>query len=95
MCVIGPECARDRTHKLSQRYRAVFRGEETVTIDRQTPISSETDTTFSIDTQEQVRRRAFEIYEQRGREDGHELDDWLQAEAEVLSQQSKAMSATA
>ena len=44
-------------------------------MDRQTPISSEPDATFSIDTQEQVRRRAFEIYEQRGREDGHELDE--------------------
>jgi hypothetical protein len=64
-------------------------------MDRQTPISSKTDITFSIDTQEQVRRRAFEIYEQRGREDGHELDDWLQAEAEVVSQRSKAMGATA
>jgi hypothetical protein len=64
-------------------------------MDRQTPLSSETDKTFSIDTQEQVRRRAFEIYEQRGRADGHELDDWLQAEAEVVSQQSKAMGATA
>ena len=64
-------------------------------MDRQTPISSETETTSSIDTQEQVRRRVFEIYEQHGREDGHELDDWLQAEAEVVSGQSKAMSATA
>ena len=64
-------------------------------MDRQTPTSSETDTTFSIDPQEQIRRRAFEIYEQRGREDGHELDDWLQAEAEVVSHRSKATGATA
>ena len=61
-------------------------------MDRQTPISSETDTTFSIDTQEQVRRRAFEIYVQRGAQDGHDLDDWLQAEAEIISQQSQVMS---
>jgi Protein of unknown function (DUF2934) len=65
-------------------------------MDQQTPISStETDTTFPIDTQEQVRCRAFEIYEQRGREDGHDLDDWLQAEAELVSQRSKAMGVTA
>ena len=32
----------------------------------------------------EIRRRAYELYEQRGRMDGHELDDWLQAEAEVL-----------
>lgn len=32
---------------------------------------------------EQIRGRAYEIYEQRGREDGHDLD-WLQAESELL-----------
>jgi Protein of unknown function (DUF2934) len=33
--------------------------------------------------QEQIRQRAHEIYEGRGREDGHDLDDWLIAESEV------------
>jgi hypothetical protein len=37
--------------------------------------------------QEDVRRRAFEIYQQRGMGDGYELVDWLQAEAEVLDYQ--------
>ena len=32
---------------------------------------------------ETVRRRAYEIYEQRGREDGHDLEHWLKAECEV------------
>jgi hypothetical protein len=45
------------------------------------------------DLQEQIRRRAYELYEQRGRDDGHELDDWLQAEAELT--QSRAMTAAA
>ena len=31
-----------------------------------------------------VRRRAYELYEQRGREDGHAQEDWLHAEAEVV-----------
>ena len=39
--------------------------------------------------QDQIRARAFQLYEQRGRDDGHDLDDWLQAEAE-LSQVDKA-----
>jgi len=38
----------------------------------------------AVDLQEQIRRRAYELYEQRGREDGHECEDWLQAEAELL-----------
>ena len=33
--------------------------------------------------EEQIRRRAYELYEQRGRVDGYALDDWLQAEAKV------------
>ena len=33
-------------------------------------------------TREQVLRQvAYQIYESRGREDGHALDDWLAAEA--------------
>ena len=39
--------------------------------------------------QDQIRTHAYQLYEQRGREDGHSLDDWLQAEAE-LSQVQKA-----
>lgn len=35
-------------------------------------------------SEEQIRARAFEIYLERGREPGHELDDWLQAEFELV-----------
>lgn len=45
------------------------------------------------DHQEQIRRRAYELYEQRGRGDGFALDDWLQAESELT--ESKAKRATA
>jgi hypothetical protein len=44
-----------------------------------------------VDIQEQVRRRAFDLYEQRGREDGHDLDDWLQAESELVQKRTKAV----
>ena len=30
-----------------------------------------------VDLQEQISRRAYELYEQRGRDDGHETEDWL------------------
>ena len=33
--------------------------------------------------EERGRARAFEIYLERGRRPGHELDDWLQAEFEL------------
>ncbi len=46
-----------------------------------------------VELEDAIRRRAYEIYEQRGRADGFELDDWVQAEAEVLD--SKEMSKAA
>ena len=33
-----------------------------------------------------IRRRAYELFEQRGRGEGLEEEDWLQAEAEVMEQ---------
>jgi hypothetical protein len=47
---------------------------------RQTPKSG-------ADDLEQIRRCAYQLYLQRGTVDGFALDDWLQAEAEVLRAQ--------
>ena len=30
-----------------------------------------------------IARRAYELYEERGREDGHDWDDWFRAERET------------
>ncbi len=46
-----------------------------------------------VKVDEKIRRRAFDLYEQRGRRNGHELDDWLQAEAEVTGKKSKMSAA--
>jgi Protein of unknown function (DUF2934) len=37
----------------------------------------------SAELHERIRCRAYEIYEQRNRTEGHDVDDWLQAEAEL------------
>ncbi len=50
-------------------------------------------TASSSDLQEQIRRRAYELYEERGKDGGHDLADWLQAESEVTRQRSKAVAA--
>jgi hypothetical protein len=34
-------------------------------------------------TEGDIARRAFELYCERGREDGHDVDDWLNAEREL------------
>jgi Protein of unknown function (DUF2934) len=43
--------------------------------------------------EEDIRRRAYELYEERGREDGHDLDDWLRAEAEITAKSAKTAAA--
>lgn len=32
---------------------------------------------------QRIREKAYELFERRGKRDGHALDDWLQAEAEL------------
>jgi Protein of unknown function (DUF2934) len=39
----------------------------------------------SLKLHEQVQQRAYELFEKRGRTHGHDLDDWLKAEAEPRS----------
>ena len=34
-------------------------------------------------TEELIRVRAYQLYEERGSENGHDLDDWLRAETEI------------
>jgi len=44
-------------------------------------------------TEDIIQARAYQFYEERGREDGHAVDDWLRAEAEIFGK--KNISATA
>jgi Protein of unknown function (DUF2934) len=41
------------------------------------------------DRQEEIRRRAYELYEERGRADGHDVEDWLRAEAEITGRSER------
>jgi len=50
-------------------------------------------TESASEIQEKIRRRAYELYEERGRSDGHDLEDWLQAESEVTQQKAKTAAA--
>ena len=38
----------------------------------------------NLEHEEAIRSRAFQIYQQRGMADGLDVDDWLQAEAEIV-----------
>jgi hypothetical protein len=43
-----------------------------------------------VELQARVRLRAYEIYQERDRVDGYALDDWAQAEAEILQPERSA-----
>lgn len=43
--------------------------------------------------EEEIRRRAYEIYEARGRQDGMDQEDWAQAEEEVMARYLREKSA--
>ena len=43
--------------------------------------------------EEQIRHRAYELYEANGRENGHELDDWLRAENEITQLKARTIAA--
>jgi hypothetical protein len=45
------------------------------------------------EVENRIRFRAYELYERRGRGDGCELDDWVQAEEEILNSGDRARAA--
>ena len=66
----------------------------TVNPNAEEPITSGTQTIDAqSQLQEEIRRRAYELYEERGGGEGCELDDWLQAEAEVTQSMAKVKAA--
>ena len=67
---LAPETASGENGKLKARPRMV----------KSTP--RPTMVPFSLE--EEIRRRAYELYEQRGPSSGSETDDWLVAEREIL-----------
>jgi hypothetical protein len=47
--------------------------------------------TEELALEEQIRRRAYELYVERGNESSLELDDWLQAEEEIQRADEQAV----
>jgi len=46
--------------------------------------------TVLIPMEQQIQQRAYELYEQRGKADGHDLEDWLEAKREIKGRQSNS-----
>ena len=72
------------------------------TLSKQTPVVTPIDqggngvasqTQLGEGLEEQIRQRAYELYEERGRQDGFQQEDWSRAEAEVLAKYRQEKSA--
>ena len=44
----------------------------------------------NLSLEEQIQRRAYELYVERGNQPGSDLDDWLQAEEENRAAEEEA-----
>ena len=55
---------------------------------KETPKPASTATQKKLE--DQIRRRAYQLYEVRGRGDGRELEDWLQAEIDITGNATSA-----
>lgn len=49
----------------------------------------DTGTTIHSGVEDEIRRRAYELYEERGRREGFHDEDWNRAETEILSKHQK------
>ena len=54
---------------------------------------SATITSEPQELEHEIRLRAYELYEEGGKEDGHELDDWLRAEEEITRKKARTIAA--
>ena len=43
--------------------------------------------------EELIKKRAYELYQERGMEDGHDMEDWLRAEEEVTTRETQSAAA--
>lgn len=66
-----------------QKYRAASSGQKVGAASVATSGPSETGSSDGVHTR--IAALAYLLYEQRGREDGHDVEDWIQAEQRILA----------
>jgi hypothetical protein len=59
---------------------------------RLSPAQPDADRLSFEELENRIRNRAYQLYEDRGCSDGHALDDWLNAKAQVLGVTKKSSS---
>jgi hypothetical protein len=54
---------------------------------------SATVTSEPQELEHQIRLRAYELYEERDKEEGHDLENWLRAEEEITKKKVRTIAA--
>src|SRR5262249_53615302 len=80
-----------KEYLIMPRAKSPRNGREVTEMSVVTPISVESQAPASnghgqaSDVQDEIRRRAYELYQERGCEPGHEVEDWFEAERQVMA----------
>jgi len=69
------------------------RNKQVATAPRVNPAPQVKKNSSPLDLEAEIRRRAYELYEQRGRTPGYENEDWLVAESEIRARYNPQQSA--
>jgi len=56
------------------------------------PTEAESQHQYFEDLGSRIAKKAYELYVQRGQEDGHDIEDWLEAERQILPKEISARS---
>jgi len=79
-----------KEYSIMPRAKSPRNGRKVTEMSVVTPISAEsaapaTNGRNAANLQDEIRRRAYELYEERGCEPGHEVEDWFEAERQVMA----------
>jgi DUF2934 family protein len=85
--------ADEQERQTEQLEKRVERHPDEIEKKQSAPASGWDEPTILIPIEQQIRQRAYELYEQRGRPDGHDLGDWLQSEREIKGTRAHAAKA--
>jgi DUF2934 family protein len=77
----------------SVKRRAEMKLEEANTMLKPTSPKKVISTVEPRTTEEKIRARAYELFEARGREEGHDLEDWFRAEEETTDRKNTSAAA--
>jgi DUF2934 family protein len=60
---------------------------------KEVPCTTLAATAEAPNIEEEIRNRAYELFEARGGAEGHELEDWLRAEQEIRGSKTNPVAA--